>query len=223
VDFFAGQVESSRWGSAIVRHANEKPVRPALSVEESRAMEAEMDKTRLGRFRKWYRHARGRGGPPIEPKLIREAGAGSPWIVRATMHMFKVSIMLAQPRPVNCLIECGFFCSSGPESGWDGRLPRTRWHAGADASEADLPPSSSAPATQLSFFQIWATAFLTPFGRTFFRTQRRNGANESVAQAVIIAVSCACPGRSVPSATSPLTTTPSRSSSSSGRSRRSCR
>lgn len=62
-----------------------------MTLEELRKADAELEKTRLGRFRKWYRDARGRGGLPIQPKVIRQAQEGSPWIVRATMHMFKVS------------------------------------------------------------------------------------------------------------------------------------
>ena len=68
-----------------------------------------------------------------------------------------------------------------------------------------LLTTSLAP-RQLSFFQIWATAFLTPFGRTFFRTQRRHGGNEGLTQAVIIAVSPACPA---PFFVSPLGRLPS--------------
>ncbi len=90
MDWFGGQVESSRWGAAIVKHENEKPHKPVLSLEEIKKAEAELSKTRVGRFRKWLREARGRGGPPIEPKVIRMAEPGSPWLVRATMHMFKV-------------------------------------------------------------------------------------------------------------------------------------
>lgn len=97
VDYFAGRVESSRWGSAIVaRPVNEKPAKRSMSMEEFRKAEAELEKTRYGRFRKWYRNARGRGGPPIEPKAIRQAQEGSPWMVRAAMHMFKVSTLIVE-------------------------------------------------------------------------------------------------------------------------------